>query len=982
MGFTALALMLALTACASAGEESAVPVEDPYFFPDELVAADAALDAAAAATTTTAAPSVVPAPVEAPPPRAAAEALNAGGRPLPLPSSELLPEVGPIEPSVVTQDGERRLLTDVSVSVAYDAENGFVVEPAGWWVINYPLERIRGAEGHTADEIATTLLGRPVAEVTNYYFYTAPDSSSGETSAPTVAGPAPVPITPRPTLVVDNQHPAASDENPGSRAEPLLTVGEAASRAVPGSTIHVYPGIYRESVVVEQDGTADAPIRIEGIRGASGAMPVITGNDPLPADSWEPVEGLSGVLRADALFNLPGTVAVDGQALIERSAPWDLEPGEFVVTTGDEAFVEPRFDGNVRALEGTVFEFGSSQYIWQVEEADGGGFVDLGTEFGEDFEGGVYWGSAWVWVDRPDLAEDHEWYGNYDFDLSVSGPFRAGRVAGLPLDEQPYEYRVWLDGELLPGNVRADVDNEEAELAHPELGRGLFGEVWHNVVMREGWHHLVFQWDTTSAAVAEPLPPLFRFGIPEVVGTVVTSAEKPSQRRPRDGEAQPYVSEFMVIGPVPSTYQPSVYVKLPRNTEPDEVSIDMAARSGPVVSILGDFVEVRGFEIRHGAQTEGEGLVAVGKRGAEPEESIFVQGAVVEGNLVVGSEHTGIDIAVEGDQGVNPIAVRNNWVIDAGAVGIAAEGSSARLTAQTLNDWAPGRTAVDVADNTIVNAGWAGYDRELDQSGILFIRMAASSISRNTITGGGPGITLAIENYAIRVDGNRVIDPWGWGIGVEANPGPNLVANNLVTGLRTGPEWKNAHLLTWDSDQAWMINNTTDGEWGSETGWYGGVGSWGAAGPENFIRIEYDTWEMENFRRVYLNNLFLGSFLGGVEDYEGNWGESDTFDSNYREVPPADPFEYLVDGAEKTSVSRAFVDRAAGDYRLRSSSDLSSSGVLNRTSRMATHDFFGLLRHLGDETPVGAFRLEPQIEPGTSVIEVEFADGTAIRIDG
>jgi hypothetical protein len=438
----------------------------------------------------------------------------------------------------------------------------------------------------------------------------------------------------------------------------------------------------------------------------------------------------------------------------------------------------------------------------------------------------------------------------------------------------------------------------------------------------------------------------------------------------------------MVLGPVPSAYDPTVYLRLPDDEDPNGFAIDLAARSGPVVSILGDFVEFKGFEVRHGSQAEVEALIEVGRRSDEPGDSLFVQGAVIGGNRVTGSEAVGIKVAVEGDQGMAPITVTNNWVIDAGAVGIEAEGSSSRLTPQTINDWAPGRTPVAVTDNVVVNAGWAGYDRLSDVSGIEFTRMAGSSIMHNTVIGGGPGITLSVENYGVRVDGNRIIDPWGWGIGVEANPGPNLIANNLVTGLRAGPEWKKAHLLTWDSDQTWLINNTTDGEWGTETGWFGDVGSWGAGGPENFTRIEYDTWQMDFFRRVYLNNLFLGCFLGGVEDYQGNWGESDTFDSNYREVASSDPFDYLEDGAEKSDVSRSFVDRDDGDYRLRRDSDLIAAGTLNRTSEMATHDLYGLLRHLEETTPVGAFRVEPEIAPGSSVIEVEFADGTAIRIDG
>lgn len=971
--------MLALSACAD-GDAAPRASEDVYQFPAELVAAGQI-----GVTTDTVPPrmSEEPTAVAAPPPRVAVEALAAGGRPLPLPSSDLLPGVDRIEPSVVTTGGARHLLRDVSVTVSYNPESGLVVEPAGWWVINYPLDRIVGAEGRTIDEVATTLLGRTAAELTNYYFYTEPENGKTAPEPAPADGPAPITVTAGPDLVVNNQHAAASDENDGSFAHPLLTVSAAIERATPGSVIHVYPGVYRESVVVDVDGTVEEPILIEGIRGASGAMPVVTGNDPFPVGAWSEVDGLSGVYQATAFTNLGGSLSVAGEELIERSAPWDLEAGEYVVTTGSDAYVDPRFDGDVGAKEGTVYTFGSSQYIWESKQTDGGGFVDLGSEFGDDFAGGVYWGSAWVYVARPPAAEDYEWYRGYDFDIQVSGPFRAGGISGLELSEQPYEYRVWLDGELLEGKIFADSGNAEADLAHPEMGRGEFGETWHGVVMREGWHHLAFQWDTTSAAGVERAAPVFRFGIPEVVDQAVATAAEPSNKRwsPR-GTSQSYISEYMVLGPVPADYDPTVYVRLPGNDDPNEAALDLAARSGSVVSILGDFVEFHGFEVRGGAQMQGESLVTAGVRSEDPAASIFVQGAVIEGNHVTGSDYGGIDAPVSGDQAVAPIVVRNNWVVDSGAVGIAAHGTSDRLTTDTIDDWAPGRTSVVVEFNTIINSGWAGYDRTDEVSGILFERMTGSTIRYNTIVGGGPGITLRAENYGVRVDGNSITDPWGWGIGVEANPGPNLIANNVVTGLRLGPEWMKAHLLTWDSDQTWIINNTTDGEWNSDTGWYGDVGTWGAAGPENFDRLEYNTWELSVFRRTYINNLFLGNFLGGVEDYLGNWGDQDTFNSNYREVPSPDPFDYLDDGAEKANMRYALTDRAGGDYRLGSSSDLNTSGAVSRTSEMAVLDFYGLPRYLDEGTSVGAFRSEPQIGAGLSVIEVLMTDGTLLRIEG
>ncbi|MDJ0952350.1 MAG: right-handed parallel beta-helix repeat-containing protein [Acidimicrobiia bacterium] len=970
----ALALMPALSSCAD-GEHAPAVAPDPYEFPAHLIAAD---EAAMATTTTTVPPLSEPeAPPAPPPPKAVVEALDSAD-PLPLPSSDLLPGITRLEPFIVTDAGERRLLREVTVSVTYDDENGLVVEPAGWWVVNYPLERIAG--DRTVDELATLLTGRPYSQLTNYYFYTAPERSGAAPVPPPVDGPAPVEVTAGADLIVNNQDPGASDENNGSRAHPLRTISAAVERAEPGSVIHVYPGIYCESVTITADGTAAEPIVIEGIRGASGAMPVITGNDPFPAGSWTEVDGLRGVYKADAFTDLAGSLTVGGDSLIARGAPWSLQPGEYAVTSGGKAFVDPRFDGDVRAREGTLHSFGTSQYIWEARTTDGGGFVDLGSEFGESFEGGVYWGSAWVYIERPREMSNYEWYQSFPFTLQVSGPFRAAGISGVPLAEQPYHYRVWLDGQLLEANVYATAANGEANIAHPEMGRGEYGETWHNVEMREGWHHLVFQWDTTSAAAGAPAPPVFRFGIPDAAGKAISYAAEPrSKSRAPVGTPVNYVSEYMVLGPVPSGYDPSIFVRLPGDADPNEAHLEMAARSGPVVTILGDFVELHGFDIRGGAQSEGESLVQIGRRGDETEDDVHVHGVVVEGNYIAGSQYGGVGAVVSGDMAVAPIAIRNNWVVDSGAVGISVSGVSDRLTPDTVNDWAPGRTRVTVDWNTVVGTGWAGYDRITDVSAIRFERMTASSITYNTIAGDGPGISLRGENYAVRVDGNTITDPYGWGIGVEANPGPNLIANNLITGLRIGPRWYKGHLLTWDSDQTWIINNTVDGEWNVENGWFLDVGTWGAGGPENFLRLDYTGWELDNYRRTYVNNLLLGNYLGGIEDYGDDWGEADSFTANYREVPRSDPFEYLSDGAESADVRYDFLDRDAGDYRLRTDSELNTMGATNLTARLAALDNLGLPRFVGDTTSVGAFRATPETPAGTTVIEVLFDDGTVVR---
>lgn len=55
--------------------------------------------------------------------------------------------------------------------------------------------------------------------------------------------------------------PTGSDANSGSQFEPLRTIRRAASLVVPGTTVHVAPGVYRENVETRADGTAAARIR-------------------------------------------------------------------------------------------------------------------------------------------------------------------------------------------------------------------------------------------------------------------------------------------------------------------------------------------------------------------------------------------------------------------------------------------------------------------------------------------------------------------------------------------------------------------------------------------------------------------------------------------------------------------------------------------------------------------------------------------------
>lgn len=65
------------------------------------------------------------------------------------------------------------------------------------------------------------------------------------------------PVDPRALYVT----PDGSDRNPGTEGAPLQTIGAAARRAVPGSTVHVAPGTYRENIKSMKSGTPTAPVR-------------------------------------------------------------------------------------------------------------------------------------------------------------------------------------------------------------------------------------------------------------------------------------------------------------------------------------------------------------------------------------------------------------------------------------------------------------------------------------------------------------------------------------------------------------------------------------------------------------------------------------------------------------------------------------------------------------------------------------------------
>jgi hypothetical protein len=81
--------------------------------------------------------------------------------------------------------------------------------------------------------------------------------------------------------------PSGDDSRPGTAASPLRTISAAAAKAMPGDTVSVHAGVYRERVDPPRGGTSDTARII--YQAAPGERVVITGSES--ARGWQRVAG-------------------------------------------------------------------------------------------------------------------------------------------------------------------------------------------------------------------------------------------------------------------------------------------------------------------------------------------------------------------------------------------------------------------------------------------------------------------------------------------------------------------------------------------------------------------------------------------------------------------------------------------------------------------------------------------------------------------
>ncbi len=858
---------------------------------------------------------------------------------LPAPSLDL-PAEPKLAPTVITSRGQRLLLSQTDVVVTYDSDtNQLTSNHPGWWIVNYPLERVRNFSGSPAN-LSQILFNAPLETIKNWYLKT-PGTPTAEPAEPT--GPAPIEPSRNVSFVVDARAANASDANPGTADEPLRTIAEAVRRAKAGTIIRVNYGVYREAITIDLNGTADQPIIIEGARSAEG-LPILDGNDLVPAEAWTPTEW-PGVFRSDFRTSLEGSVVHGDQPLIERSTPGELRAGEFATNRASREFVRPRLSGDLQPAEGDSLGGRNWRYI----RTDNSANLNLNAIDEGDAAGSVYYASTWVWVEPGKLPFDPaKAAAKTQTSLFVEGSFRAFRASGAPHDQQLNRYRVWVNGAPLASTIYSTASQFELLTPHPNRKGGTEDE-WSYFPLREGWNHLMFQLDTT----VHPRDLQFSFLYPSQIRNSRSSARTPARLDSPDGGVPGNgVTEYLVLGPFPTQLDRGVYVRLAGDANPATQSLSMAAR-GTLIHAAGDYIQIRGLEFRHGAQFQQHGQVA-----------LYGRGNSIEGSRLVNAEVQGIICRAEGGSSAPPTVIRNNWILDPGNVGFGCFGSSESLTPDNLNINAgtPGRSPVLFEHNYIRNFNWAGFPVGWSAGGSKNVNLTALIFRYNTLIGGsGQGIWLDWETYGNRIEGNLVRNAFQYAIGIEASPGPNLVANNLVVGMRAHLNYNSAMIASWDSSNTWAINNTINGGWNGGKGWTGGEAASGidlGIGGDRTIRFG----PQKNPRQAYLNNIVIG-FERALLPRSGDTAQANFSDS----------------GVGGTVLGRApdFVSLPLDNYQLQPASALNRAGVRNALSDHVLHDFNGLLRHRNLPNSVGAFRNEPAPDsPNHSVIELEFEDGT------
>lgn len=758
---------------------------------------------------------------------------------LPHPEANI-PENPKLLPTVVTAGGQRLLLNHVKdqVEVSYNhRSNTFSAEPKGWWIINYPLEAVKRPQGMSLDNLAKKAWGRPISEVKNWYVMTPGDSGVAEPPKPTE--PAPITFSEKATLYVDANHPKADDGHRGTASAPLKTIEAALKKAEAGDVIRVHHGIYREAALsFKNEGTLQKPIIMEGVRRRDGKLPILSANLPFEKGAWAPVAQYKGVYRAHNFTKKAGVVTVDGEALWESSFPHTLKEGEVCFNRGSKEFLEDQRGKDAPTPTEGLQEKG---HTWKKITADERGKLF----FNPEKKKGIYYVSAWVWAGRTSWKGKEK--GNVviweeggapvpvGVELKTDGWWRMFRMTGVSLKSQVNKFTLFVNGKQVPNTITEGQEGRgHRNYGHTETIRGK--------ILQTGWNHLLFKFDAKKMSKECDY---FKLLKPKSLPVWIGFAEKPENMKvDASTPHSAFLSEALVLGPFDnSTEDMGVYIRLKDGANPNEHVVDLPFNNKAIVTLDKPFTQLRGFELQGGMLYQQSAMV-----------TISGEGSVLEGCLFKDPEVRAVTIPLSGkNQQSAPIVVRNNWVYRPGSLGFGSSGSSKKLTAENINTTAEGRGRMILEFNHVYENNTKHYKRMWESGGFKFFRLTGCVMRYNHFEGGdGPAIWLDWEHYNNRIEGNSHFDGKVFTLGVEASPGPHLVANNLSVNTKAGEAWFRWSFLAWSSNDTWVAFNTADDKNNDTYAWKGRRGAGGIylyEGPKDrrtrFEPVEKN-WDMAN----------------------------------------------------------------------------------------------------------------------------------------
>lgn len=670
-----------------------------------------------------------------------------GAAELPLPQRRI-PENPPLRPAVVTCGGRRLLLGHVEDDVKVEFRDGrLVCHPAGWRLINYPLDRIAGFRD--AETAAETLFGPHAAQVKNYFFYT--PGGSPEPQVPE----RPVPLKP---------HPApALRVGPG---EEFRTISAALKRAKSGDTVAVAPGIYRESVSIPENVT------LEGVPERGGQLPVISGDEPFAPDAFRPVG--ENVWRADMPGTRNGRVSCNGEVLREAGSIDELTENTFFLNRSGRRFAK-QADAEIKYRKIT---------------ADENGMLELGPQ-----GNAVYYGKCLIYVPPRKRSGKVVWDPRHPEPvtgrLETGGKFRIARQTGSGDASQVNRYRLRVNGEYVPVSFTPG-------RPVPSLNYGKSERI-EEFMLREGWNELFFEFDCCTL----PEERKFKFGLPKGLDGYYATVEPPADPSlPPDGKCDmKFVPELLISEPVPTEPDRGVYVKLAGGADPNRQQMEIGVR-GVLATLAAPGGKLRGFELRGGSLYQQRAQLAASGAGCLVEGCLFaspeVRGITVN---LSGLSQESAPIVISGN------LIRDPGGVGVGASGssdkLTAENQDAAAPGR-------GRMIIEYNTVTGNNRNGYNRYWESGSFKFFRLTGCVIRYNR-FIGGFGPGLWMDWEHYGNRIEGNLAEHVNSFGVGIEASPGANLVCNNVITDTVPGEVWFRFGILAWSSDRVWAVNNTVDG---------------------------------------------------------------------------------------------------------------------------------------------------------------------------